>query len=376
MPPIPSHALETKPYWYKKEPNEERDCDVVARQEKRLAIKEEREDLVEELKSKGNAAFKAGDYPAAEQLYNQALDATRMRPRLGLPIMLNLIQTFLKMDRPDDAKYLADAALLVDPKNIKARYRRGLARKARGQPRAAIIGVPCFSSAWHLTDDGVEDFETILELDPNCEEAKAQLLNTAKEVARADPDVLGPDDGYDTSDDEEPAINSMPFPPDDGDESDTSDYFHEGNGTPCRYYNQSRCKRGVECSFSHAPDPRAVRDKLGRNVCLDFIMGVCTHSLNRCYFSHSTIYLPVEERKGKPYRWWRDKKEVAQRWMASCAAAPRPPAGGGGYPGSSNRAMERALNGGFTNDQLEELACQGVKPWDEDAWDVLRVLGA
>lgn len=36
---------------------------------------------------------------------------------------------------------------------------------------------------------------------------------------------------------------------------------------------------------------------------------------------------------------------------------------------------ERMQNGGFTNDQVNELLCQGVKPWDDDAWDVLEALG-
>jgi hypothetical protein len=29
---------------------------------------------------------------------------------------------------------------------------------------------------------------------------------------------------------------------------------------------------------------------------------------------------------------------------------------------------QRMMNGGFTDDEIMELACQGVKPWDDDAW--------
>lgn len=29
---------------------------------------------------------------------------------------------------------------------------------------------------------------------------------------------------------------------------------------------------------------------------------------------------------------------------------------------------ERMANYGFTYDEMNELLCQGVKPWDEDAW--------
>lgn len=47
-------------------------------------------------------------------------------------------------------------------------------------------------------------------------------------------------------------------------ESDTEDFTHEGNGTPCRFYNRARegCKNGARCRFRHAPDIRSVRDEL------------------------------------------------------------------------------------------------------------------
>ncbi len=35
---------------------------------------------------------------------------------------------------------------------------------------------------------------------------------------------------------------------------------------------------------------------------------------------------------------------------------------------------ERQMNLGFTNSEVEELLCQGVKPWDEDAWAVMDAL--
>ena len=40
------------------------------------------------------------------------------------------------------------------------------------------------------------------------------------------------------------------------------------------------------------------------------------------------------------------------------------------YPEVDEDALdeERANNWGFTNDEVEELLCQGVKPWDDDAW--------
>ena len=44
--------------------------------------------------------------------------------------------------------------------------------------------------------------------------------------------------------------------------SDSSDWNHDGNGIPCRFYNHDGCIRGTECRFSHAPDHKSVRDRL------------------------------------------------------------------------------------------------------------------
>ncbi len=35
---------------------------------------------------------------------------------------------------------------------------------------------------------------------------------------------------------------------------------------------------------------------------------------------------------------------------------------------------ERVQNGGFTNDEIEELVCQGISPDDPIAWDALDVI--
>lgn len=45
-------------------------------------------------------------------------------------------------------------------------------------------------------------------------------------------------------------------------ESDSSDYRHEGNGIPCKYYNHNGCSNGRDCSYSHAPDGKSERDAL------------------------------------------------------------------------------------------------------------------
>lgn len=45
-------------------------------------------------------------------------------------------------------------------------------------------------------------------------------------------------------------------------ESDSEDYKHKGSGTPCRFHNRRGCTQGARCRFSHAPDPKSVRDEL------------------------------------------------------------------------------------------------------------------
>jgi hypothetical protein len=44
--------------------------------------------------------------------------------------------------------------------------------------------------------------------------------------------------------------------------SDSSDCYHVGNGVPCWFYNRTGCTRGAECTYSHAPDEKSVRDDL------------------------------------------------------------------------------------------------------------------
>ncbi|KIK71193.1 hypothetical protein GYMLUDRAFT_33335 [Collybiopsis luxurians FD-317 M1] len=41
---------------------------------------------------------------------------------------------------------------------------------------------------------------------------------------------------------------------------------------------------------------------------------------------------------------------------------------------TAQEMQERAENFGFTVDEVNELLCQGVKPWDDDTWDVVHAL--
>ena len=94
-------------------------------------------------------------------------------------------------------------------------------------------------------------------------------------------------------------------------ESDSSDFEHEGNGTPCRFYNHDGCRNGSTCRFKHAPTKeRTTRDQLfvlsllrrsglnlisaldrGRNVCNFWLFDECKFG-EKCLYAHSKEYLP------------------------------------------------------------------------------------
>jgi hypothetical protein len=57
-----------------------------------------------------------------------------------------------------------------------------------------------------------------------------------------------------------PRRNTEPFEYES--DSDTEDCRHKGNGIACRFYNHAGCSRGNNCTFSHAPDDKSVRDGL------------------------------------------------------------------------------------------------------------------
>ena len=148
-------------------------------------------------------------------------------------------------------------ALAQDPCLVKARYRRGMARKGMGQLRAAISG----KHTANMTDMSLNmvpvlDFETVLQVDPNCNEARVELAIVRQLWESGEGDETGngsTTDEYPHLDEDRMEIDSQ---------SDSSDYGHEGNGIPCRFYNHGGCNKGTHCSFSHAPDEKSVRDDL------------------------------------------------------------------------------------------------------------------
>ncbi|KAG6825996.1 hypothetical protein H0H93_016903, partial [Arthromyces matolae] len=165
----------------------------------------------------------------------------------------NLAAAHLKLEWYAEAERVATEALLLDPKMLKARYRRGLARKGARDYTGAL-----------------EDFSAVLRQDPSLTEVHMHLTEAEYLYEK-----FG-DEDYPSSDAEEPG---WPYYEDDpislsDSESDSSDCNHTGNNIPCRFYNHGGCSRKDTCNYSHAPDDKSERDKLSFLVaamCVSFI---------------------------------------------------------------------------------------------------------
>ncbi|KAJ3554386.1 hypothetical protein NM688_g3139 [Phlebia brevispora] len=232
----------------------------------RAATGERKKKAAELLKEKGNEHYKNGRFDDAVKCYEDAI--IEYGPRVVY--LNNLTAALLKLERYEEAEATASQALHRDHKLMKARFRRGVARKNTGYYRCAII-----------------DFENVLKQDPTCEEARVQLKETETLFRKAGQSKDTPED---VEQDAQPMFDDPDEDIEPGYTSDSSDFFHTGNGTPCRFYNHDGCARGTKCLFRHAPDDLSVRDKLGRNVCILYLLGMCKYG-DSCHYAHEKRYL-------------------------------------------------------------------------------------
>jgi hypothetical protein len=131
------------------------------------------------------------------------------------------------------------------------------------------------------------DFKMCGKLDPSNSEFPAAILKARQtytdlratgykdqwENTVAGSQDLSSDEDSDDSDDEWANLDFEDRRLDDplviASESDSSDFVHEGNGTPCRDYNHDGCQRGTSCQFKHAP----VKQKTTRDELFGFVFG-------------------------------------------------------------------------------------------------------
>lgn len=145
----------------------------------------------EAAKEAGNALFRRGDARQALDRYREGLELVQLfngkvparthnkelRHRadmIFLALHLNASQTCLKLRDWAGAADHADRVLCIDPQNVKALYRRAVAR----------------SMAESTLDQACADFSKVLELDPQNKEAREQLDKT-RDRLRTFYDLLG-----------------------------------------------------------------------------------------------------------------------------------------------------------------------------------------
>jgi len=132
---------------------------------------EEKTEAATGLKDAGNEAFKAGDYDAAVSKYSEAaeyVEAVGSAEALYVAALSNCAMAYLKMGDWAGAVQKATKVIEKEPANVKALYRRAVARGHLGLP-----------------DLGVEDLTLALEADPDNKPAKTEMAKLRKAIAQA-----------------------------------------------------------------------------------------------------------------------------------------------------------------------------------------------
>ncbi|KAJ3025376.1 UNVERIFIED_CONTAM: RNA polymerase II-associated protein 3 [Siphonaria sp. JEL0065] len=112
-------------------------------------------------KEKGNAYFKKGDYKKAVKCYSRSI---KLNPEGSVVVLGNRAMTYLKLNEFQAAEADCTTVLEIEPKNVKALWRRGVARREIGSD---LSGAKC-------------DLEKALVLEPTNASVKQEL---AKVVA-------------------------------------------------------------------------------------------------------------------------------------------------------------------------------------------------
>ncbi|KAI1786106.1 TPR-like protein [Ganoderma leucocontextum] len=258
-----------------------REFDVTLRCLQRATVRARKRKFAEESKDEANELFRRGAWLQAAQMYRGSAVMAAPEPTY----LSNLAAALLKLNLWKYADSAASRALMHDPKHVKALYRRALARKELG----------------HI-DGAMNDISRLLEVERDNGPALAeqQILQRLQAASASSVHPSGPGGRRPTrtrrTEAEDRAID-VDYP------SDTDDYAHEGNGIACRFHNRAQrgCRYGpTVCMYRHAPDWKSVRDELGRNVCVYWLVGACgKHDTGTCVYVHHGDYLPANG-------WWTD----------------------------------------------------------------------
>ncbi|PBK64713.1 hypothetical protein ARMSODRAFT_918191 [Armillaria solidipes] len=238
-------------------------------------------------KEQGNKYFSQGKYQEAIEQYKKAIDVHGPQPIYNT----NIAVAYLKLHMCQEAEEYCDEALKYDPRSIKARYRRGIARRDMFAFKSAMED---FRACVKLAPHDSQFKKEIAQTRQECDQRRAAGIPDQYEEEGCDPQYIDDDDDDDDDDDSfDPPLN---YP---GKPLQSDPDKHEGNGQPCRAYNHDGCSQGSKCRFRHSPEDHTTRDELGRNVCNFWLADACT-SGSQCAYSHSKEYLPENG-------WWNEK---------------------------------------------------------------------
>ncbi|KAG5648620.1 hypothetical protein DXG03_003231 [Asterophora parasitica] len=123
------------------------------------------EDKAEALRLKGeaNKAFTSHDFPSAASLYSQSIDQNPNEPT----VWCNRAYTRMKLEEYGYALSDATRAIQLDPRYVKAYYRRATCYMQILKPQSAVA-----------------DFKKILAIEPKNESVRAQLVSTQKLIRK------------------------------------------------------------------------------------------------------------------------------------------------------------------------------------------------
>ncbi|CAE7362157.1 cyp41 [Symbiodinium microadriaticum] len=122
-------------------------------------------------KEKGSVAFKSEDYSEAIRLYEdgaEMVDEVDSATELWVTCQLNAAMAYLKLADYPGAAERAGLALSKDPSNVKALYRRGVARNHLG-----------------LNEEALVDLEEALRIDPENKPVKLEIAKARKAIKDA-----------------------------------------------------------------------------------------------------------------------------------------------------------------------------------------------
>lgn len=133
--------------------------------------KEEQHAEANKIKDEGTALFKEKMFTEAMAKYEEAqefVEHDEAMVALWVTCKLNAAQCALNLHDYATAMVLTTAALKKDPSNVKALYRRGVARNHMG-----------------LADEALMDLHKAIELDPDNKPVKAEILTAKKQISDA-----------------------------------------------------------------------------------------------------------------------------------------------------------------------------------------------